>query len=144
MVRQNEILNAVLKMLEYEAKEAFFGRQAMAALTRALGINRRTVERFWTEEIARGPGDSGSVAVNLKTFSEKPFPARSNRAHKYLFPDSVQFPYPLPKFLILCSIAASDANRGIAKRREEVDTHLRCPWYRHWINQINPNWLATS
>lgn len=136
----HEVMTLVANMKKFGVKDAFFYRQAMAALTRGIGKSRTAVERQWDNEIAKGFSDSKSVASNLKTLLEGPFPAKSHRLYKYLFPDHKQVPYPLYKFLILCVLAQSDLDRGIAKKRPELDLYVSDPWFRRWLGEINPNW----
>ncbi len=136
----HEVMTAVANLRKFDVRDGFFHRQAMAALTRAVGINSRVVRRQWNEEIAKGHADSKSVASNLKLLLDSPFPAKSHRLYKYLFPDKKQTPYPLPKFLILCLLAKSDADRSVTKKRPELDTHVGDPWFRLWLGGINPLW----
>jgi Reverse transcriptase (RNA-dependent DNA polymerase) len=121
-------------------REPFFARQLMAALPRALGVAPKQVRTQWRTEISTGFSDSASVANNLLNFSKRGFPNTNDRLYYYLFPSKVQKPYPLAKFLLLCCVASSERRAGVTLKRPEVATHVTDPWYRHWLEKIQPSW----
>ena len=135
----HEVLNAVV--IGKKFKDAFFARQRMDALTRALGINPKTAKSQWHVETSTGFSDSASVANNLLNFSRANFPPKQNRLYLYLFPTKAQQPYPLPKFLLLCCLAHADASAARTAKRPEVAAHVRDAWYQHWLRQIHPYWF---
>jgi reverse transcriptase-like protein len=137
----HEILNAVQAGKKFRAKEPFFARQRIAGLARAIGINPRLVLGHWRTEISTGYSDSASVANNLLAFSAAPFPTKQNRLYLYLFPTKQHRSYPLPKFLVLCAVAYSEAIAGKTFKRPEVAAHVNDPWYQHWLTQIHPIWF---
>jgi len=135
----HEVLNAVVA--GRQIKDAFFARQRMAALARALGINPKSVKSQWHTETSTGYSDSASVANNLLNFSRGVFPTKRNLLYLYLFPTQVQQAYPLPKFLLLCCLAQAEAGAGKMMKRPEVSAHVRDAWYQHWLGQIHPYWF---
>lgn len=136
----HKILNAVQIGRKFGTKEPFFARQRIAVLSRGLAINARAVLRAWRTERLTGYSDSASVANNLLDFARASFPRRAHRLYAYLFPKKPQNPYPLPKFLLLCTLAYSDATAGRKATRPELNSHVDDPWYRHWLKQIQPYW----
>ena len=137
----HEVLTTAQAGKKFGAKEPFFARQRMAVLTRGLGIKPEMVVSQWRSEISTGYSDSASVANNLLNFSSLAFPTKQNRFYLYLFPTKQQQPYPLPKFLLLCGLAHSEAVGGKTLKRPEVTAHVRDPWYEHWLGQIHPYWF---
>jgi hypothetical protein len=140
----HEVLTTYVRARKVGAKEAFFARQGMAVLPRSLGINPERVRGIWSTEVSTGASDSASVANNLLRFLDAGFPNRNDRVYFYLFPKGKQRPYPLPKFLLLCVLAASEASRNAKTERPEVLDHLVDPWYRHWIEAIHPGWFPKT
>lgn len=136
----HKVLGAVQSGRKFGAKEPFFARQRIAVLSRGLAINPRTVFRSWRMERLTGYSDSASVANNLLEFARGTFPHKTHRLYNYLFPTKPQNPYPLPKFLLLCALAYSEASAKKKVSHAELNAHLRDPWYRHWLKQIQPYW----
>ena len=95
----------------------------------------------WRAETAAGYPDSASVASSLLRFSREAFPLKKSRLYPYLFPEKIQTPYPLPKFLLLCDVAYSDLVGKKTIKRPEVDKYVACPWYRHWLTGIHVSWF---
>ena len=137
----HEILRVAQAGRQFGAKEPFFARQRIAALTRGLGINPRAVLTQLRTETSTGYSDSASVANNLLNFSEAAFPTKHQRLYPYLFPTQPHSRYPLPKFLLLCALAHSEAAVGKTIKRPEIRAHVRDPWYLHWLSQIHPYWF---
>lgn len=137
----HEALNIVSMARKYEARESFFARQAMAVLPRGMGLNLKSVLNSWAKEISTGSSDSASVANNLLIIRNGGFPATKHRLYLYLFPETIQDPYPIYKFLILCVLAQKDFEDNPNKSRPVVNLHVKDVWYRHWLCQINPTWF---
>jgi hypothetical protein len=136
------IMKAVQDGKKLASIEPFIARQGMAVLPRCLGIDPKGVLKEWRAETAAGYPDSASVASNLLKFSREPFPVRKSRLHPYLFPERKPRRYPLAKFLLLCTVAHSEAAKGSTACRPIVAEYLTCPWYVHWANGIHGYWLA--
>jgi hypothetical protein len=113
-------------MFAWSKSDAFLGRQVMAVVARASGINLEKVLRTWNQELSRGATDSASVAVSFLSFSESGFPAKKSRADQYWFSKALKGSYPIAKFLLLCLIAAIDSKIG--KPRPEVVQFVKDPW----------------
>lgn len=140
----HEVLTAFEKSRGVLRRDSFLARQAMAVLSRAAGVNFDKVYRSWQQEVSRGVADSASVAVNLMTFADSGFPSKGNRAYPYLFPKDARGAYPIPKFLLLCVIAASEHKAGKKVARPEVEKFVVDPWMQSAIRTINPLWFATK
>jgi hypothetical protein len=138
----HKILNAVQIGRTFGSKEPFFARQRIAVLSRGLAVNASVVLRAWRTERLSGYSDSASVANSLLQFAGGNFPHKTHRLYTYLFPKKPQNPYPLPKFLLLCTLAYGDTRSRQTVRRGEVDSHVSDPWYRHWLKQINRYWVS--
>ena len=132
-----EVMHAVLQSAKYKAKEPFFARQRVAVLPRVLAADRKAVLSKWTTETSTGASDSASVANNLLNIYRAHFPRKSDRLYYYLFPQKVQRPYPLAKFLLLCVVAHSESRKGQKIQRPEVKAHVNDPWFLHWLTQIH-------
>ena len=137
----HEVLTVAGQMRGYGSIEPFFARQRVAALTRGIGINDKSVLEQWRNELSTGSSDAASVANNLLTFSVKSFPAANAREYYYLFPQKHQKPYPVAKFLLLCVLAHSEKSSGKMLKRPEVVRHVRDPWFVHWLTAIHPQWF---
>ena len=137
----HEVLNIVSDANKFGAKEAFFSRQAMAVVTRGIGINSKSVLNKWAKEISTGSSDSASVANNLQVIWDHGFPSKKHRLYQYLFPTSKQTAYQVYKFLILCVIAKSEHEKGLATPRPVVQEYVANDWYIHWLKEINSNWF---
>jgi len=137
----NDVLNLVSEAKKYNAKDAFFSRQAMAVVARGIGINSKIVINTWSKELSTGSSDSASVANNLNAIWAHGFPTTRHRLYQYLFPKNKQIVYPVYKFLILCVLAQSDIENGIVTNRPVVKEYVTNAWYIHWLKQININWF---
>jgi len=137
----HELLTVANQWRAIGAKEPFFARQRMTAIVRGLGINSTAVLSQWEKETSTGSSDSASVANNLLGFTKASFPRKRERLHFYLFPETRQEPYPLPKFLVLCALAFSEAHAGKIVVRPEISSYVTDPWYRHWLELIHPSWF---
>lgn len=137
----HEILNLAEGAKKYNAKESFFARQAMAVLPRGMAVNTKAVLEIWSKEISTGSSDSASVANNLRDIWEHGFPATKHRLYQYLFPEKKQSVYPVYKFLILCVLAKSDLEKGLATSRPVVKKYVENVWYIYWLKQINKYWI---
>ena len=84
-----------------------------------------------TEQIASGAMGTVSVANQISFFelSEKIEP----KMDMYLFPTKKQKPYPLGKFLVLCSALNSEKIRKSKSIAKKIGEHVLDPFYRRWI-----------
>lgn len=111
--------------------DAFLRRQATAALARLLAMESEAPRAMLIQQISSGAMGTVSVANQIALFEgiDKLEP----KMDMYLFPTKKQRPYPLGKFLVLCSALNSEkirTNKTIAKKIKE---HVTDPYYRKWI-----------
>ena len=106
-------------------------RQATATLSRLLLTESETSRELLAEQIASGAMGTVSVANQISFFelAEKIEP----KMDMYLFPTKRQQPYPLGKFLVLCSALNSKSIRGSKQIAHKIDQHIFDPYYRRWI-----------
>lgn len=123
-------------------REPFLARQAATLLCRGVSVNATRVKEWWDREVSTGHSDSASVAVNLLHLAGAAFPGKSNRLYHYLFPTKQSGSYPVPKFLLLCVIAAKEQAEGIGKARPVVGHYVKDPWMVKELRAINASWFA--
>ncbi len=111
--------------------DAFLRRQATAVLSRLLVMESEVPRALLTEQIASGAMGTVSVANQIAFFelSEKIEP----KMDMYLFPNKKQRPYPLGKFLVLCSVLNSDKIRKSKSIAKKIGEHVLDPFYRRWL-----------
>ena len=111
--------------------DAFLRRQATAVLSRLLVMDSEVPRALLTEQIASGAMGTVSVANQIAFFelSEKIEP----KMDMYLFPNKKQRPYPLGKFLVLCSVLNSDKIRKSKSIAKKIGEHVLDPFYRRWL-----------
>lgn len=128
---QKSLIKFIKKYENYWKMDAFLRRQATAVLSRLLNMNSSTPRDLLIEQIASGAMGTVSVANQIAYFElmEKLEP----RMDMYLFPTNKQKPYPLGKFLVLCSALNSEKIRSNKLIRDKIRDHITDPYYRHWI-----------
>ncbi len=111
--------------------DAFLRRQATTVLSRLLVMESEVPRALLTEQIASGAMGTVSVANQIAFFelSEKIEP----KMDMYLFPNKKQRPYPLGKFLVLCSVLNSDKIRKSKSIAKKIGEHVLDPFYRRWL-----------
>lgn len=111
--------------------DAFLRRQATAALSRLLLMDSEAPRALLAEQIASGAMGTVSVANQISFFelSERIEP----KMDMYLFPTKKQQPYPLGKFLVLCSALNSEKIRKSKQIAKKIGEHVLDPYYRRWI-----------
>jgi hypothetical protein len=137
----HEALTAFEASKDVRRREPFIARQAITLLSRSLSLNTKRVRQLWEREISTGRADSASVAVNLLTFADAPFPNKNDRVYKYLFPDKAGVRYPIAKFLLLCVVAASERAKGLGLKRHIVQEHVSDPWMLDALRAIHDPWF---
>lgn len=125
------LLDFIKKYENLWKADAFLRRQATATLSRLLLTESETSRELLAEQIASGAMGTVSVANQISFFelAEKIEP----KMDMYLFPTKRQQPYPLGKFLVLCSALNSKSIRGSKQIAQKIDQHIFDPYYRRWI-----------
>lgn len=138
----HEALTAYEQSRDVRRREPFLARQATTLLCRAYPVNAKRVRTLWEREVSTGLADSASVAVNLLHFAEASFPAKKDRAYRYLFPDKASGPYPIAKFLLLCLLATTARDNKVVTPRPVVGERVNDPWMLNAIQRIHSPWFA--
>jgi len=134
------VKRAVERADKFRIREPFLQRQAIAALPRLWTSDPDFVEYRLRDTTAAGAPDAASVAANILLLHEHGFPNKNDRVSFYLFPRKEQRPYPVAKFLLLCSIGHAERIRNTDVGAKEVRRYVKDPFYRHWLRDINPRW----
>jgi len=134
------VKRAIERADKLRIREPFIQRQCVAVLPRLWTSEDAFVRERLRNTTAAGAPDAASVAANLLFIHDKGLPPKNDRLAFYLFPATVQRPYPIAKFLLLCAIGHAEQRRGSKSGIDEVRRYVSDPFYRHWLRQINPVW----
>lgn len=112
--------------------DSFLRRQVTAVMSRLLITNNDQIEELLRQQISSGVVSTVSLANQIQFFAgvEK----LDGKLSFYLFPKNPQRPYPLQKFLVLCSVLNSENIRNTDSVREAVLSHIQDPYYRKWLD----------
>lgn len=118
--------------------DTFLRRQVTAILSRLLISNNVKVEKLLYNQISSGITNTVTLANQILTFSE--LNNTNSRLNFYLFPQNKQRPYPLSKFLVLCSVLNSEKVRTNSTVIKRVKESVSDPYYLRWLDvQYNIN-----
>lgn len=112
--------------------DSFLRRQVTAVMARLLITNSNEVEELLRLQISSGVVSTVSLANQIRYFST--IQGLDNKLTFYLFPKNQQRPYPLQKFLVLCSVLNSEAIRADSDVREAVLANVKDPYFRRWLD----------
>lgn len=112
--------------------DSFLRRQVTAIMARLLITNSNDVEELLRLQISSGVVSTVSLANQIRYFSA--LQGLDNKLTFYLFPKNQQRPYPLQKFLVLCSVLNSEEIRTNLDVKESVLANVRDPYYRKWLD----------
>lgn len=112
--------------------DSFLRRQVTAVMARLLITNSNEVEELLRLQISSGVVSTVSLANQIRYFST--IQGLDNKLTFYLFPKNQQRPYPLQKFLVLCSVLNSEAIRTDSDVREAVLANVKDPYFRKWLD----------
>ena len=109
-----------------------------AVMGRLLIANSKEIESLLYTQISSGISNTVSLANQIQRFSK--IDTLDGKLRFYLFPKNVQKPYPLPKFIVLCSVLNSEQIRTDGDVKKSVLEHVKDPYYRKWLDaQYNIN-----
>lgn len=111
--------------------DTFLRRQVTAILSRLLKTNSKMVEKFLFNQISSGVTNTVTLANQINYFST--IEKLDSKLTFYLFPRKPQRPYPLYKFLVLCSILNSEAIRSNETIKAKIKYQIKDPYYLFWI-----------
>lgn len=127
-----ELLSFIKKYQNLWQTDSFLRRQVTAVMGRLLVTNHKEVESLLYTQISSGIAGTVSLANQIQRFSK--LEALDGKMRFYLFPKSVQNPYPLPKFIVLCSVLNSDKIRSNDDIRKSIIENVKDPYYRRWLD----------
>ena len=107
---------------------SFLRRQATASMSRFGGNRSNRRLDLINHQAMSGVPTTVSVANQLSQFAELEILPFSLNA--YLFPTSKPFFYPHAKFMVLCSVLASDSIRSDSSIISKVDSYISDFWHR--------------
>ncbi|UMY53104.1 RNA-directed DNA polymerase [Paenibacillus peoriae] len=126
-----ELLKFVRKYKNKWQTDTFLRRQVTATLSRLLNFNNKVVEEILYSQISSGVPNTVTLANQILLFSslDKVEP----KMMMYLFQPKIQSPYPLGKFLVLCSALNSEQIRNNDAIKLKIKEHIHDPYYLKWL-----------
>ena len=132
-----DLLNFINKYSNIWQSDSFLRRQATAILSR-LFISNSKVENTLNNQISSGITNTVTLASQILHFSK--LDNLEPKVSLYLFPTKIQKPYPLEKFLVLCSVLNSEKIRTNKNVKVKILESVKDPYYLRWLDaQYNIN-----
>ncbi|ANS76805.1 hypothetical protein AWM70_21295 [Paenibacillus yonginensis] len=122
-----ELLKFVVKYKNLWQTDTFLRRQVTATISRLLITNSKISEELLSSQISSGVPNTVTLASQIMMFND--LEKLDNKLIFYLFPKSTQRPYPLSKFLVLCSVLNSEKIRNDKVVKEKIKAHIKDPYY---------------
>ncbi len=133
-----ELLKFIKKYQNLWQADSFLRRQVTAVMGRLFITNSKEIEPLLYTQISSGITNTVSLANQIQRFSD--IDNLDGKLRFYLFPKNAQRPYPLPKFMVLCSVLNSEKIRTDYDVIKSVLEHVKDPYYRKWLDaQYNVN-----
>lgn len=133
-----DLLSFIKKYQNLWQSDSFLRRQVTAVMGRLMITNSKEVDSLLYTQISSGINSTVSLANQILQFSD--INALDGKLRFYLFPEKPQRPYPLPKFIVLCSLLNSEKIRTNDEVKKSVLKQLHDPFYKKWIDhQYNIN-----
>lgn len=133
-----DLLKFITKYKNLWQTESFLRRQVTAIISRLLTTNEKAGEALLANQISSGVPNTVTLANQILVFKE--LEKLESKMLMYLFPTSNKKPYPLPKFLVLCSVLNSEKIRNDCSVKEKIISYIRDPYYLKWLDlQYNIN-----
>ncbi|UNK20801.1 RNA-directed DNA polymerase [Paenibacillus sp. N3/727] len=133
-----DLLKFITKYKNLWQTETFLRRQVTAIISRLLTTNEKSGEALLASQISSGVPNTVTLASQILTFRD--LEKLESKMLLYLFPTVIQRPYPLPKFLVLCSVLNSEKIRIDSSVKEKIISYIKDPYYLKWLDlQYNIN-----
>lgn len=131
--RSDDLLTFLNKYKNLWQSDSFLRRQATAVLARVYPADKEKVRQILQSQVSSGESNTVSLANQLQLFLDlKSFDGLLNF---YLFPpNKIQRPYPLSKFLVLCSVLNSEDIRTNPDIRRKILDYIFDPYYLKWLD----------
>lgn len=135
----DELYKFIYKYKNIWTSDTFLRRQVTAVISRLQTTNSKFVEELLESQISSGI--TNTVTLANQVFQFKKAESLDSLLNFYLFnPKSPQRPYPLGKFLVLCSVLNSEKIRSDKKIKEKIKKYIFDPYYLKWLDaQYNIN-----
>lgn len=127
-----DLLNFIDRYQNLWQGNSFLRRQVTAVMSRILITRAEKVNSLLYTQVSSGVASTVSLANQIQHFSK--IERLDNKLTPYLFPKNVQRPYPLSKFIVLCSVLNSEKMRSNADIKKRVLKHIKDPYYRKWLD----------
>jgi hypothetical protein len=113
---------------------SFLSRQVTAVIARLLKSHEKNIEGLLKLQISSGIPSTVSLENQIQSFTN--LEKIDKKLAYYLFPKNQQRPYPLQKFLVLCSVLNSEKIR--------TNTSIKIRFFRMCMTPIFENGLTIS
>lgn len=127
------LLRFIQKYANIWQSESFLRRQVTATLPRLLSFDKDAVLEMLRAQVSSGVPNAVTLANQIIGFSS--LDKIDTRLSMYLFPTRSQATYPLPKFLVLCSVMNSESVRANPEIWRRVQPVLHDPHYNYWMRK---------
>ena len=128
-----ELLKFIKKYQNLWQSDSFLRRQVTAVMGRLLITTSKEVDSLLYTQISSGITNTVSLANQILQFSD--IQKLDGKLRFYLFPKKPQRPYPLSKFIVLCSVLNSEKIRTDPDVKKAILNHVKDPYYRKWLYQ---------
>ncbi|MCU0422316.1 MAG: RNA-directed DNA polymerase [Bacteroidia bacterium] len=126
-----DLLKFIEKYKNLWQTDSFLRRQVTAILSRLVITNSKAIEKILFNQISSGITNTVTLANQIYQFSYQEL--FDKKLSYYLFPKNPQRPYPLGKFLVLCSVLNSEKIRTNDAIRTRIKEHIKDPYYLRWL-----------
>ncbi|HEY0744605.1 MAG TPA: RNA-directed DNA polymerase [Chryseosolibacter sp.] len=127
-----DLLRFIEKYKNLWQVDSFLRRQVTAIFSRLLITNSKIVKEELFSQISSGITSTVTLANQIFKFSK--LQHLDGKLNMYLFPKKAQRPYPLNKFLVLCSVLNSNDIRANEVVKAKVLYHVKDPYFLRWID----------
>lgn len=131
--RADTLLGFLMTYKNLWQADPFLRRQATAIFGRLYIVDNEKVKQQLLSQISSGEQNTVSVASQIQHFLD--ISSLNAILNSYLFTTKIQKPYPLPKFLVLCSVLNSVNIRNNTAIKAKILNHIGDPYYRKWLKQ---------
>jgi hypothetical protein len=127
-----DLLKFIEKYKNLWQTDSFLRRQVTAILSRLVVTNSKVVEKLLFNQISSGITNTVTLANQIFLFSK--VDRLDGKLSLYLFPKNHQRPYPLGKFIVLCSVLNSESIRTNKVIKDKVKEHIKDPYFLKWLD----------
>jgi Reverse transcriptase (RNA-dependent DNA polymerase) len=126
-----DLLKFMVKYQNLWQTDTFLRRQATCVLARLLLHNTNTTRKLLNAQMLSGVIDTVTLATQILRFSR--LNSLDARLTPYLFPKSNR-PYPLSKFLVLCSVLNSEKIRNDPTVKKRILEQIKDRYFLRWLD----------